>query len=297
MDLIKLRYFYITAQLENVSLAAKELSISQPALSKAITNLEAELAMDLFFRSGKRIKLNENGRFLYKRAERIFREVHDLERALADLREEGGGKLSIITTLPYTFTSILDLFLDDYPDVQYQQLPLSKENLLEFVENGTYDICITTEKIDHPNVEWIPLYEEEIFLTLPKNSPLAHNTSVDLCSMPDLQFIGLTNRYSFRQFTDQFCASIGYTPKYQVEVEEATTILQLVKHGRGAAFTPETSVDLYENRLKHVKIQNGRFTRTIGLLKHRYSYETTISKAFIEHCHEYFRQKNAQKED
>ncbi|WP_169817434.1 hypothetical protein [Caryophanon tenue] len=56
-------------------------------------------------------------------------------------------------------------------------------------------------------------------------------------------------------------------------------------------------VDLYENRLKHVKIQNGRFTRTIGLLKHRYSYETTISKAFIEHCHDYFRQKTAQKED
>lgn len=75
---------------------------------------------------------------------------------------------------------------------------------------------------------------------------------------------------------------------YQVEVEEATTILQLIKHGRGAAFTPETSVDLYEDRLKHLRIENGKFTRTIGLLKHKYRYETKISKAFIAHCYNYF---------
>ena len=46
---MKLKYFYIIAKYENMSLAAKELLISQPALSKAITNLEAELEMDLFF--------------------------------------------------------------------------------------------------------------------------------------------------------------------------------------------------------------------------------------------------------
>lgn len=288
MDLVKLRYFYTTAKLENISLAAKELLISQPALSKAITNLEADLEMDLFFRSGKRIKLNENGEFLFKRAERIFREVYDLERALEDMRTEGGGRLSIVTTLPYTFTNILNEFINDFPDVQYQQLPLSKENLYEFVENGKFDLCITTEKIDHPNVEWIPLFEEEIFLTLPNSYEGQPFSTVNLFEYNDLQFIGLTPRYSFRQFTDSFCASVGFKPNYKVEVEEATTILQLVKNGRGAAFTPETSVNMYDNRIKHFKIENGKFTRTIGLLKHRYMYPTKISQAFVEHCHAYF---------
>ena len=91
MDLIKLRYFYTTAKLENMSLAAKELLISQPALSKAITNLEAELEMDLFFRNGKRISLNENGSFLFKEVERVFSEVRDLERGLEERRGEGSG--------------------------------------------------------------------------------------------------------------------------------------------------------------------------------------------------------------
>ncbi|WP_184527238.1 LysR family transcriptional regulator [Bacillus benzoevorans] len=289
MDLIKLKYFYTTAKWENMSLSAKELLISQPALSKAITNLEAELEMDLFFRNGKRISLNENGRFLFKRAERIFSELHHLERGLAERRGEGSGNLSIVTTLPYTFTNIVDLFFYEYPHVKYLQVPLSKENLQQFIENGKYDVCITTEKVDHPNVEWVPLFEEEIFLTVPKLYKEVKTGSIDLMELDNLPFIGLTKEYSFRQFTDQFCKSVGYTANYQVEVEEATTILQLVKNGRGVAFTPETSVNLYEDKIRHLKIENKKFTRTIGLLKHRYLYPTKISEAFVAHCHRYFK--------
>ncbi|MFJ8063705.1 LysR family transcriptional regulator [Psychrobacillus sp. NPDC096426] len=288
MDLIKLKYFYITAELENMSLAAKELLISQPALSKAITNLEAELKMDLFFRNGKHISLNENGRFLFREAEHVFSVIRNLERGLEERRGEGNGNLSIVTTLPYTFSNIIDIFFNEYPHVKYQQVPLSKENLQQFIENGKYDVCITTEKIEHSNVEWVPLFEEEIFLTVPKSFKEAKTGTIDLMELENISFIGLTDQYSFRQFTDQFCKTVGYTPIYQVEVEEATTILQLVKNGRGAAFTPETSVNLYEDKIKHLKIKNGKFTRTIGLLKHRYTYPTKISEAFVSHCHSYF---------
>ena len=75
-----------------------------------------------------------------------------------------------------------------------------------------------------------------------------------------------------------------------MEVEEATIILQLVKNGRGAAFTPETSMNLYENKIKHLRIENGKFRRTIGLLRHRYTYPSKITEAFIAHCHHYFQE-------
>lgn len=289
MDLIKLKYFYTTAKLENVSLAAKELLISQPALSKAITTLESELEMDLFFRHGKRISLNENGKFLFQRAERIFSEVGNLERSLDERKEDGCGNLTVVTTLPYTFTNIIDLFFNDFPNVRCRQVPLSKENLQHFIEYGKYDVCITTEKIEHSHVEWVPLFEEEIFLSVPKTYKEGKTESIDLKEVQgEMPFIGLTNQYSFRQFTDQFCQSIGFSPFYQVEVEEATTILQLVKNGRGAAFTPETSIHLYEDKIKHLSIKNGKFTRTIGLLKHKYLYPTKTTQAFIAHCHHYF---------
>lgn len=271
-----------------MSHAAKELLISQPALSKAIAQLEEELEMDLFYRNGKRITLNSNGEFLFKRAERIFAEILDLERGLREFREQGNGELSIVTTLPYTFTNILNEFLNFYPTIKYKQVPLSKDNLEQFIEYGKFDLCITTEKLNHPNVEWLPLFNEEIFLTVPSTYPEAKLESVHLSELRSLPFIGLTAEYRFRQLTDNFCQENGYTPEYQVEVEEATTILQLVKNGRGAAFTPETSMNMYDDKIKHIRIENGEFTRTIGLLKHKYTYTTAISKAFIQHCYDYF---------
>lgn len=288
MDLVKLRYFYETAKVQNMSHAAKELLISQPALSKAIAQLEEELEMDLFYRNGKRITLNSNGEFLFKRAERIFAEILDLERGLREFREQGNGELSIVTTLPYTFTNILNEFLNFFPSIKYKQVPLSKDNLEQFIEYGKFDLCITTEKLNHPNVEWLPLFNEEIFLTVPSTYPEAELESVHLSELRSLPFIGLTAEYRFRQLTDNFCRENGYTPEYQVEVEEATTILQLVKNGRGAAFTPETSMSMYDDKIRHIRIENGEFTRTIGLLKHKYTYTTAISKAFIQHCYNYF---------
>ena len=66
MTFKQLQFFRKTAELENISRAAKELFVAQPALSKSIKDLEAELKYPLFDRNGKKISLNQNGRILYK---------------------------------------------------------------------------------------------------------------------------------------------------------------------------------------------------------------------------------------
>lgn len=277
------------AKYENISTAAKELIISQSALSKSIRSLEDELRMDLFFRNGKRISLNKNGQFLYDRAKRIFSELENLEEAMSEQRGEGNGRLSIITTLPYTFTNLITSFMDNYPGIYYQQLPLSKENLHNFVENGQYDICITTEEIIHPNVKWIPLIEEEIFLTVPSSFPQSPFSEIDLHAFKDMPFIGLQKNYHYRKLTDQLCSNYGFLPDYRVEVEEATAILQLIKRGKGLSFTPRTSINPADDLLKHLCIKNGPFSRKIGILQHNYMYQTEIIDNFIEYCHLYFK--------
>ncbi|KGR90148.1 transcriptional regulator [Ureibacillus massiliensis 4400831 = CIP 108448 = CCUG 49529] len=289
MDLLKLKYFYTVAKYENVSSASKELLISQSALSKAIRTLEDELRMDLFYRSGKRISLNKNGEFLFTRVKQIFKELQYLEKALIEHREEDNGSLSIITTLPYIFTNLVDSFMEKYPNIHYQQVSLSKENLYNFIENGRYDICISASEFTHPNIKWIPLFEEEIFLTVPSTFPISNFNEIDLQHFKDTPFIGLSTNYSYRQFTDSLCLRYNFVPKYRVEVEEATTILQLIKNGKGVSFTPHTAIDLSEEKLKHLRIKNGPFTRKIGLLQHNNTYQAKIINKFIEHCHAYFK--------
>lgn len=107
----------------------------------------------------------------------------------------GNKSLSIISTLPYTMTTIIDSFFNDFPNVKILQVPLSKENLQGFIENGKYDLCITTERMNHSNLEWVPLFEEEIFLTVPSSFKEVEEGTIDLLGLKDdFPFIGLTER-------------------------------------------------------------------------------------------------------
>lgn len=288
MDLMKLKYFYSIAKYENISSASKELLISQSALSKAIRCLENELEMDLFYRNGKSISLNDNGKLLFKQADRIFNELDDLHKIMDEQRTQGDGRLSIITTLPYTFTNLITSFIQEFPSFYYEQLNLSKKNMDLFIEHGKFDACLTTQQIDHPNVSWIPLTQEDIYLTVPDSYPAATFSEIYLKDLVDMPFIGLTQSYAYRQLMDQKCAEIEFEPNYRIELEESTAVLQLVKNGFGAAFMPQSSLSLLDDSVKYLHIADSVFKRDIGLVVHNNRYKPEILNQFIQHCHTFF---------
>lgn len=82
MELLPLIYFKTVAYYENMSTAAKQLHITQPALSKSIAQLEGSLGVQLFDRNGRSVKLNRYGRFFLERAEQI---LHDYDKAREEL--------------------------------------------------------------------------------------------------------------------------------------------------------------------------------------------------------------------
>jgi DNA-binding transcriptional LysR family regulator len=87
MDLLQLKYFQTVARSEHMTRAAEELHISQPSLSKVISNLEEDLGVPLFERIGRQIKLSHFGKAFLSRVERIFLELEDGKRELSDMLE------------------------------------------------------------------------------------------------------------------------------------------------------------------------------------------------------------------
>src|SRR5438309_3725141 len=100
MDLLQLKYFQTVARLEHMTQAARQLEIAQPSLSQTIARLEEELGVPLFDRQGRQIRLNQFGRTFLRRVERIFAELEDGRRELADLAglEQGRVSLSMFST-------------------------------------------------------------------------------------------------------------------------------------------------------------------------------------------------------
>src|SRR5258708_33114532 len=111
MDLLQLKYFQAVAQLEHMTRAAEQLSIAQPFLSQSIAKLEEDLGVPLFDRQGRRIQLNQFGKVFLKRVERVFVELDEGRREVADLAglEHGLIALAVASTQP--LPDLLSAFL------------------------------------------------------------------------------------------------------------------------------------------------------------------------------------------
>jgi LysR family transcriptional regulator, transcription activator of glutamate synthase operon len=115
-NFLHLHYFQVVARLEHITQAAEALSIAQPSLSKAISQLEEDLGVLLFDRIGRQIRLNHAGKALLYRVERAFDELDQVRRELSDLAsgEQGVIELAIHTGMQI-LPDLLIAFREQYP--------------------------------------------------------------------------------------------------------------------------------------------------------------------------------------
>jgi len=140
--------FYTVATYHSFSAAAKQLYISQPAVSKAVSKLESELAIQLFHRAAKGVRLTCAGELLYKQLEIAFQAIENGEEALRQAEKSSIQKLSIgtsTTLCKYVLLPFLRRFIPQNPDIR---LSISCQHSFETfkeLENGTLDIGLTGE--------------------------------------------------------------------------------------------------------------------------------------------------------
>jgi len=179
MDLLQLKYFQVVAQLEHMTRAAEKLYIAQPSLSQSIAKLEDELGVPLFDRQGRRIHLNQFGRVFLKRVEHIFLELEEGKREVADMAglERGSIALAVASTQP--LPELLSGFLARYPRVRFRLFQQhSLTTVVQQLERGEIDLCISSPPIEQPGITWVPLLTEEIFLLVPAEHRLAGRGSI-----------------------------------------------------------------------------------------------------------------------
>lgn len=280
MELLHLKYFQAAAKFEHMTRAAAALNISQPALSKTIARLEDDLGAPLFHRKGKQIYLNEFGKVFLERVNRIFLEINEGILQVNDMNSPEKGVISVAMTLPHITPKFLGDFLKDHPHVRIKQQQASSPEMLSLLENAEIDICISTSPIIGSDIEWVPLMEEDIFLSVPYTHRLANRETINLDEVSDENFIGLQQGYGFRDITDKFCKEAGFTPNTTIELDESWTIQKLVELGYGIAFIPSLSIlqDSAPNTVR-IKISNPECKRIIGVAWNRNHY---LSKAAIE---------------
>ncbi|QHW32736.1 LysR family transcriptional regulator [Paenibacillus rhizovicinus] len=291
MEFLQLKYFQAVAKHEHMTMAAKELNVSQPSLSNSIHRLEKRLGIPLFERQGKGIRLNRFGKTYLRRVEQAFRELEEGEREVTDMAGLERGVVTVSVTLPYVLPTLLKEFLTYHPQVRIIQRQLgSAVEMKAELENAEIDFCISTTPVTGPDIEWLVLVEEELCLTVPKAHRFAGRGSISLSEAANEPFISLSSNSNFREITDAFCRQAGFEPHIAFELEEVSAVQTLVEMGLGITFTLPLSLGRRASSPETVQLQitEPRCKRTFGISWNRKHYLSEAAIHFRQFVIDFF---------
>ncbi|MGH3176535.1 MAG: LysR family transcriptional regulator [Streptosporangiaceae bacterium] len=238
MDLLQLRYFQAVARHQHVSRAAAELRVAQPALSRVIARLEAELGVPLFDRRGRRIRLNRFGAMFLARAGRALDELDQGQRELRDAAGLAQGTVAVAAETLRTLSGLLAGFLAGHPGVNFRLFQSPAPAMAARLQAGEVDLCLASQPLPGPALASAELLSEEVLLAVPPSHRLAGRTRVTVSAdggeLAGEPFVTTRPGYWQRALTDRL-----FTDAVIVcEGDEPYAIRGLISAGVGIGLMP-----------------------------------------------------------
>lgn len=290
MELYQLQYFCSVARHGNITKAAEELHVSQPALSRSIKKLEEEVGVDLFNRVGRHIELNDKGEVFLSAAESALKSVDSVSQTLDRYVREKNSTLNVRN--PCFFgddEGVIAGFLKTHPNIYVR----CASEPTPFFENEIPDLTFFASFSRHDEPNCVALGQENIVLSVPKEHPLAEAHSVKLADLRYEKFVTVLP-CALRNVMDGMFAEAGFVPHFVLEDQHCRSINRLVAHGLGIALAPEITWFSATDRdlVTTVPLSDVKRTRTLYLRWSEGVHLSPAAVAFKEYLIEYYRTLN-----
>ena len=231
----------------NLTETAKALFTSQPGISKAILELEAELGIDIFARHGKRLRrVTEPGQQVLKSIEVILREVGNLKRIGEEFSKQDAGTLSIATThsqARYFLPEPVAQLRKRFPKVNISLHQGAPDQVARMLIEEVADIGLATEALSgYPELVTLPCYEWQHAIVMPAGHPLAQVERISLEDLALLPIVTYHPSFSGSTRVDQAFATRHLLPTVVLEAIDADVIKTYVRVGLGVGIVAEAAV-------------------------------------------------------
>ncbi len=228
----------------NLTETAKALFTSQPGISKAILELEAELGVDIFARHGKRLRrVTEPGQQVLRAIEVIMREVGNLKRIGEEFSKQDAGTLSVATThsqARYFLPEPVAQLRKRFPKVNIVLHQGSPDQVARMVIEEVADIGLATEALsDRDELVTMPCYEWQHSVVMPAGHPLMNAERVSLEDLALLPLVSYHPSFSGRTRVDHAFATRHLKPNFVLEAIDADVIKTYVRIGLGVGIVSE----------------------------------------------------------
>jgi len=231
------------AKREHVTRTAEKLFVSQSAISRAVTQLEGELGVPLFYRQGRAVVLSPYGRLFLEHVTQALSILENGKRLLSEQTGEESGCVSL-GFLHSLGIEIVPRLIKEYrrkhPRIQFTLLvQRSGEMLMKELVAGSIDLCFSVPGMfGQSDVRWNHLLDEKLLIAMPKTHRLAARRSLSMKELSFEPFLALSPEHTLRIIFDRVCADASFLPKIAFEGMDVATLRGLIGAGLGIALLP-----------------------------------------------------------
>ena len=287
MDLRDLRYFEAIAEIGHLGQAAATVNRTQPALSKCIDRLEAELDTVLFRRDGRRLQLTPVGHVLLSRSKEMAQAMHDTVREVGDFSRGVMGSVRIgcaATVAERLLPQVCGMLLLEAPNVTIELAVGMNEMLRQFLRSGALDLVIAPLRKNDGEFNAYPLIEDEVVVVARAGHPLAR-PDVTMADMTQYSWALATPRVATHRWLDNaFQKQKLATPKVQIASSSILLLPRVIANSDLLSFVSRQNLAPGQvgTGLREIALADTTMKRTFGILTRNNSYLSPATHCLID---------------
>lgn len=295
LDLWHVEVFYHVAKHRSFSKAAEALRLTQPTVSGHIKALEEHMALVLFDRLGRDVRLTRAGEVLYEYAKRLLATKTAALQALQELQEGLRGELVIGgSSIPgqYVLPWVLGHFQPRYPGITVVLSVTDTMETLNRIVRGDVELGLVGATVSHPQIVYRPFTEDELVLAVASEHPWATLRTVPAAMLLEQPFVQRERGSGSRLVVEQALKAHGLDPARLTVIAEMSTteaIKQAVKAGIGVSIISRLALsdEIRAGSICTVALDQLTIRRHFSIVRHKAHSLSPLAQTFERFLHDF----------
>jgi DNA-binding transcriptional LysR family regulator len=302
MELRHLRYFLAVGEVLSFTKAAAKLRLAQPSLSRQVQDLEDEIGVDLLKRTRRGVTLTAEGKLFLEEARKILKQTDESVEKVRALTRGQYGELHVGYAAAPTveiLSPALSAFQKAYPRVNVVLHDLSRNEVIEGLQNGTLELAVTPHaaSLQVDGIDFEELQSHGFYIALPHGHPLSRLKAIPLekAAAEPLITPRRKDNPSYHQALGRLFGPAHIKPRVVVECDTFSSLITAVETGRGIALAIPAFKHLSGKRLLYRPLAGTTEVFTVGIVRAKNGDVTPAGEKFCELLREVARETAAGK--
>lgn len=284
MNLRQIEAFRAAMEFGSATAAGEVLHVTQPAVSRLLSDLEANVGFQLFERRARGLVPTQDAHVLYEEVKRSFVGLDRISQVATGIREKATGTVRVIALSKYAdgfVASIIGQFLKDNPGIMVELESSGTAGVVEGIASQTYDVGIASATISDTLIKAEPLFETSVLVAMDENDPLAKQKIVNLRELNGRRMVVLPEDSEYGSVIWKALRKQKVEPIVVGEARTHASLCKMVEAGAGITLVDRTTAADFSNANIVFRPTAPPITRVVATLVNTRVAQSIATNSFL----------------